>query len=165
MVSEQKIKEKQERLMAVLQIQKQKQELMDKYVTQQKELLQKLESPNLGEQEKAMIKETMLVLDRSIQQVQEVGGSVPGRPKSPPQVPVTAKTDPAKFKMDYRPGAFIMSPVPTLLKNDLESFKKILTSHGVLGNFRYDEASNSALIEYINRQEASKVCNYYSFIS
>ena len=155
MVSEAKLKEKQERLQALVQLQKQKQELMEKYVAQQKELLQKLDNPNMGEAEKALLKESMVSLDRSIQQVQELGA----RPKSPVlATPIpTARTDPANFKMDYRPGAFIMTPVPTLLKNDLESFKKILTSHGVLGNFRYDETSNSALIEFVNRQEASKV--------
>lgn len=161
MISETRKNEKQERLLALLQVQKQKQELLEKYVAQQKELLQKLENPNLGEQEKSVLKESILALDRSIQQVQELEVQVPGRPKSPTMIQpqVSAKTDPTKFKMDSRPGAFIMSPVPTLLRNDLESFKKILTSHGVLGNFRFDDATNSALIEYVNRQEASKVTN------
>lgn len=160
MISESKLKEKQDRLQALLLIQKQKQALLDKYVAQQKELWQKLESPGLGEQERTLLKESMLALDRSIQQLQELDTN---RAKSPVNTiaKFSAKAYPAKFKMDFRPGAFIMSPVPTLLRNDMESFKKILTSHGVLGNFRYDDASNSALIEYVNRQEASKVSQLY----
>lgn len=162
MISESKVREKQERLHNLLHLQKQKQELLDKYVAQQKELLAKLENPSLGEQERTVLKESILSLDRSIQQVQElnVPPAVPSRAqtRSPPlPVVVPQKIDRSKFKMDFRPGAFIVSPVPTLLRNDMESFRKILTSHGVLGNFRYDETSNSALIEYVNRQEASKV--------
>ena len=151
--------EKQQRLAHLLQVQRQKQELYEKYIAQQKEILGKLEQPGLSAEMKASLKEAMIALDKSIQEIQQL--STTKAQDSNAAASSSAKTDKpsvaAKFKLDNRPGAFIMTPVPAILKNDLDSFRKILDSFGNCTNLKYDSTSNSALIEYQTKPQASKV--------
>jgi RNA recognition motif-containing protein len=151
--------EKQQRLAHLLQMQRQKQELYEKYIAQQKEILGKLEQPGLSTEMKTSLKEAMVALDKSIQEIQQLSTSkaqdvgsaagTSGKPEIKPGV--------GKFKLDNRPGSFIMAPVPAILRNDTESFRKILDSFGTCTNLKYDSTSNSALIEYQTKPQASKV--------
>jgi hypothetical protein len=151
--------EKQQRLAHLLQVQRQKQELYEKYIAQQKEILNKLEQPNLPADMKTSLKEAMITLDKSIQEIQKL--TAPKEQTTSKGATGRGDTSTAagagKFKLDNRPGAFIMTPVPSILKNDLDSFRKILDSFGTCTNLKYDSTSNSALVEYQTKPQASKV--------
>lgn len=165
MISPEKLEERanqrQQRLQALLSVQRQREELVKRYIQQQKEILAKLDDSSTGPAERAALKETLVSLDRSISEFDSVNNTGPLTSASSPAV--ANSTAPAmsrkSFKMDLRPGTFIMTPVPALLRNDLDAFRKILVGYGAsFTHMKYDEETKSALIEYSNRPEASKVC-------
>jgi hypothetical protein len=157
MVSSERVTERarlrQERLQGLLQMQRQKQELLSKYVEQQKQILAKLDDPSTATAERLVLKESLLSLDRSISELHQSSST-----DDSARTLKERKAPPSSFKMDLRPGAFIMTPVPTLLRNDQEAFRKILAGYGAsLTRLTYDAQTQSALVEYANRAEASKV--------
>lgn len=234
---------KQEALKGMLELQRQKQELLLKYITQQKELLSILETKSLPEADKHEMLQKLRSIDELIKSLdgslpervvatRTIGADVPrpidsavpasgsgegqeqeqGEEEDSSLPPLTApltKSAPASttttpilrggpafygrgrgrgayyggayyqshqyrapfnrqaslaaHRLDLRPTAFIIRPIPALVGADIGSIRKLFAPYGEIKNISIDGSGGpSAIVSFARRMDAEKA---YQFIS
>jgi RNA-binding protein 26 len=191
---------KQEALKGMLELQKQKQELLLKYISQQKELLAKLESKALPEGEKQEILKTLKGIDDLIKSLNlssisseessslkkstdmiidtpEQGSSTPE--SSQPVTPILrggplmrgrgggmvrgrggAFASREAHRLDLRPTAFLMKPVPSRVGRDIGSIRKLYEPYGEIKNITLCDDQSGVIVSFSKRADAEKAYFY-----
>jgi RNA-binding protein 26 len=182
------LQKKQEALRGMLELQKQKQELLTKYIAEQKELLEKLENKTLSDIERQGITKTLQGIEELIKSlnpppVKKVSGEEssgklaeinPSQTTGPilrggPMTRgrgggrggiVNAFTSRSAHRLDLRPTAFLMSPIPSRVGREINSIKKLFEPYGEIKNITLAEDGSGAIISFVRRADAEKALFY-----
>lgn len=173
------LRKRQETLGAYLELQKQKEVLLQKYLGQQKALLESLSNPDLDEGAILKLKAELTVVEDAITMIkppkaetspvepQLRGGPAlrtRGRGRGSftlhPVAPHVPKPVPASFKLDLRPKTIKMTPIPPKLGTDPGSIRKFFEPYGQLTNLVVDEPGSSTAVTFVKREDAEKAMFY-----
>ncbi len=166
-------KKRMEALDAFLELQKQKEALLLKYLQQEQALLTKLEDITLEETQKTNLLEELKVVEEAIksmkpskeptaqQPILRGGPQIRGRGRASTFVQPRA---PAVYKLDLRPKAIRMTPIPAVVGTDPSSIRKLFEKYGQLTDLTVNsEASPSfAIATFLKRTDAEKAMHYLS---
>lgn len=219
---------KQEALKGMLELQRQRQELLQRYITQQKELLSILETKSLPEGDKQEMLQKLRSIDELIKSLDgSMGKAAAASPagadasaqtdQSPPEsgegdspasatslvksAPASAAVTPilrggpafyargrgrggyyggayyqphhgpslnrqaslAAHRLDLRPTAFIIKPIPAQVGADIGSIRKLFAPYGEIKNISIDgDDGSSAIVSFARRTDAEKAHQFIS---
>ena len=174
---------KQEVLRSMHEFQRQKQDLLQKYIQQQKDLLQRLEAGNLDDTARQELLTSLKSIDSVIGSIQVSiqakptataesssnntaitqtsapilrGG--PGFYRSYQQQQAPFKPRPIQsYRLDLRPTSLCLKPIPAQVGRDLGSLRKFFEPYGEIRTLVLGEDGQSAIVTYANRHLAEKV--------
>lgn len=176
---------RQEALRGMLELQKQKQELLVKYISQQKELLQKLESKSLPEAERQEMLASLRAIDDLIKTLKVSG--FPESPEKKPSLSSSASPSPHQthqpilrggpvqrgrggslvsrgaHRLDLRPTALLLNPVPARVGKDIGAIRKLFEPYGEIKNVTLSSSDpQGAIVSFARRPDAEKAMQYIS---
>jgi hypothetical protein len=182
------LRKRQETLGAYLELQRQKEALLQKYMGQQKTLLESMTHPELDEATRSKLHSELIIIEDAIKAIK------------PPQAEESALEHPQKqpilrggpairsrgrgrgsftlqpagphahapqsslgtFKLDLRPKTIKMSPIPAKLGTDQGSIRKFFEPYGQVTNLVVDESVSTATVTFVKRSDAEKAMFYLS---
>jgi len=159
-------KKKQDAIKAMLELQKHKQETLARYISQQKELLAKLET-SLNEAERPLILQSLKSIGELIQSL-----SPPKELNKPAQGPIlrggprpNAHTQPmsyharansvTKHSLDLRPTTLHLNPIPMRIGKDAGALRKFFEPYGQVKSLSL-ENDTSVAVTFQRRNDAEK---------
>lgn len=181
------LQKRQEALKGMLELQKQKQELLLRYIDQQKAILARLESKALPDGEREELMKALKSVDELIKSLKltptasEVTTATFALPEAQPHAPILRGGPSARGRggfrggyrppvasltasrrLDLRPTAFSLHPVPPRIGRDINSFQQIFESYGIIKNITIDSEKDMAIISFAKRADAEKAFAYIS---
>ncbi|KAG0162606.1 hypothetical protein DFQ30_001652 [Apophysomyces sp. BC1015] len=145
---EEKKKMRQERVKTVLEAHKQKQELLERQIAEQKRLMEKLTSS------KEMTRAEKEELLKSLKKIAaEIDGNRAAAAAPPPAETVYGQSSawPRRFTLDNRPTSLLVSDIPEEGKDALRSH---FEQYGNIATF--EPKDNQVIVKYAQRFEAEK---------
>ena len=156
---------RQEALKTMLNLQRQQQELLTRYIDQQKALMNRLESGNINETDKAELMDSLRNVDSLIISMRESMQTVEAKlseitnqnvdggdnsPKLEYKSPVlrggpTTRTPSSRgrphaanqsYKLDMRPRSLLLKPVPIRVGRDIDSLRKLFEPFGTIKSIK-----------------------------
>lgn len=162
---------RQEALKTMLNLQRQQQELLTRYIDQQKALMIRLESGNVSDADKAELMDSLRNVDSLIMSMREsmqtvevklseitnqnvtVGDASPkSEYKSPvlrggPTKRVSSRGRPRattaqSYKLDMRPRSLLLKPVPVRVGRDIDSLRKLFEPFGGIKSIKVIDSTD-----------------------
>lgn len=163
-------RKRKETLQAYLDLQKQKESLLAKYIEQQKVLLAKLEAPDLDDQSRTKLIEELRVVDSAINTVKPPPPAADTQRtavalrqpilKGGPVAPKTPVLPVSSYKLDLRPKTIKMTPIPPKLGTEPAGIRKFFEPYGQVTNLAVDTEAGYVRVTYLRRQDAEKAMHY-----
>lgn len=169
---EELLRKRKETLDAFLELQKQKESLLHKYILQQKTILEALANPSIDEKGRATRLEELKIVEEAISSIKPENKSekttpvLRGGPASrgrggytlyPSSHQEVLPKPPAAYKLDLRPRTLKMQPIPPTLGSDPGSIRKFFEPYGQLENLVVAPDASHAIVTFLRRPDAEKV--------
>ena len=177
---------RKEALNTMLQLQRQQQELLTRYIDQQKELMSRLESGSVADEDKTEMMESLKNVDALIISMRESMQTVEAKltemqnperstsesasANSPISKPILRGGPSARgtrggrggrpadsYKLDMRPTSLLIRPIPMSVGRDINSLRRFFEPYGQIKGINVVEDSNAAIVQYQHRHEAEQV--------
>ncbi|KAF7732821.1 hypothetical protein EC973_000097 [Apophysomyces ossiformis] len=147
---EEKKKMRQERVKSVLEAHKQKQELLERQIAEQKKLMEKLtSSKDMSRAEKEELLKALKKIAAEIDNSK--AAAAPSAPSSATGYGYAPTWPPRRFTLDNRPTSLLVKDIPDDRKEEL---RKHFEQYGHIT--AYDTKDNQLIVKYSQRFEAEK---------
>lgn len=166
---EELLRRRQETLSALLEVQKQKETLLQRYLEEKSKILEALSVAESTEARSMLLNE-LQVVDAAIESVKPVekqgvqgvvqpilrGGPLRSKPMTTPRIAVVRPRQ--SYNLDLRPKTLRMSPVPAKVGSDPASVRKFFEPYGQVSNLAIESSGGGmqAVVSYVNRRDAEK---------